>query len=178
MGLSKFLFFNVLGWKIKGNFTPKIKKAVVIVAPHTSWFDFIIGLFVRKVSGIEINYVGKKELFKPPFGWYFRWVGGTPLDRTSGQKKVAAIAQIFQQKETFRLAMAPEGTRKKVPVWKTGFYYIAKQAGVPIIPVIFNYKTKTVTIEKPFYVTGEVDYDIKKIKKLYEGAEGKVKKYT
>ncbi len=94
------MFLNVLDWKIKGNFIPKIKKAVVIVAPHTSWFDFIIGLFVRKVSGIEINYVGKKRIFfKPPFGWYFRWVGGTPLDRTSGQKKVAAIAQIFSKKK-------------------------------------------------------------------------------
>ncbi len=178
MWFAKFIFFRVLGWKLSGSFNPQLRKAVVIVVPHTSWHDFFVGLLVRKISGVEINYVGKKELFKPPFGWYFRWVGGAPLDRTSGQNKVTAIAQIFKEKETFRLAMAPEGTRKKVDRWKTGFYYIALQAGVPIIPVSFDYKTKTVTIGNPFYPSGEIDKDLVKLRGFYQGVMGKIEKYT
>ena len=133
MGLTKFIFEKLMGWKIEGSFDPSIKKAVVIVAPHTSWHDFYIGAFARKILKAQINYIAKKELFKWPFGAYFRWMGGAPLDRSSGQNQVEAIAEIFKQKEEFRLAMSPEGTRKKVAIWKTGYYYIALAANVPII---------------------------------------------
>ncbi len=146
MSLARFIYFTILGWNIKGDFSHSVKKAIVIVAPHTSWHDFFVGLFVRKITKTTINFIAKKELFKPPFGWYFKWVGDAPLDRTSGQNKVTAIAAVFNQKKIVRLAMAPEGTRKKVETWKTGFYYIALAAKVPIIPVSFDYKTKTVTI--------------------------------
>ena len=113
-----------MGWKVEGGFDTSIKKCVVIVVPHTANFDFIIGLFARRISRTQINYLGKKELFKWPYGWYFRWTGGKPLDRTPGQNKVEAIAKIFDESDEFRLALAPEGTRKKVTQWKTGFYYI------------------------------------------------------
>lgn len=114
--LAKFIYFKLLGWKIVGNTNfskDKLKKVVIIAIPHTSWHDFYIGLLLRKISGVKTNFVGKKELFKWPFGWYFRAVGGAPLDRTGGQNKVQAIAQLFQDKDEFRLALAPEGTRKK-----------------------------------------------------------------
>lgn len=178
MKIAKFIFYSILGWKISGNFNPDIKKAVIIVAPHTSWIDFFIGLFVRKIIRLKIHFVGKKELFKPPFGWVFRWLGGSPLDRSGGKNKVEAIASLFSQKDTFRLAMAPEGTRKKVKEWRTGFYYIALKADVPIVPVSFDFKTKTVTIGKPFYPTGVIEEDLPKIKSFYKGVVGKVKEYT
>ncbi len=171
--LYKIIFFKILGWKLSGTIDPQVKKCVIIVAPHTSWYDFSLGLLVRKILDIEINFVGKKELFKPPFGWYFRWVGGAALDRTSGQNKVEAIAEIFKTKEIFRLSLSPEGTRKKVEKWRTGFYYIAQKANVPIIKVAFDYAKKEVKIAPPVYYTNTFEEDILEIEKFYEGVEGK-----
>ncbi|MEZ4857747.1 MAG: 1-acyl-sn-glycerol-3-phosphate acyltransferase [Flavobacteriaceae bacterium] len=173
MGLSNYIFKNILGWKIKGSFNQDIKKSVIIVVPHTSWHDFFVGLYARKALQTPINWLGKKELFTWPLSYYFRWTGGTPLDRTSGQNKVEAIAKIFQMKEEFRLAMAPEGTRKKVAKWKTGFYYIAKEANVPIIPVAFDYGTKTVKVGNPFYISGDIENDLEELRKFFEGVVGK-----
>lgn len=175
MGITKFVFYRLMGWKIEGQFDRNIKKAVVIVVPHTSWYDFYIGVFTRRLLKIEINYIAKKELFQWPIGWYFRWMGGVPLDRTPGQNKVEAIAEIFRKKDVFRLAMAPEGTRKKVLKWKTGFYYIAMASKVPIIPVAFDYATKTVIIHEAFYPTGDIEKDTLKLGYLYKGVVGRNK---
>ncbi len=136
--LAKFIFYKLLGWHIVGKF-PKLDKCIVAVVPHTSWLDFFLGLLVRRVINQEINFIGKKSLFNPPFGWYFRWMGGAPIDRSKSSDTVTAIANIFNEKEVFRLALSPEGTRKKVEKWKTGFYYIAKAAKVPIVLVAFDY---------------------------------------
>ncbi len=179
--LAKFIYFNVLGWKIVGNtnFSENIiKKAVIIAVPHTSWHDFYIGILVRKVTGIKTNFVGKKELFKWPFGFYFRAVGGAPLDRTSGQNKVQAIAKLFEEKEEFRLALAPEGTRKKVEHWKTGFYYIAKEANVPIIMFTLDFKNKQNKVSEPFYPTDDVEADFKFMRSFYKGVIGKKPELT
>lgn len=178
LGFAKFIFNKVLGWKIHGDFDRAIKKSVIIVVPHTSWHDFYIGVFTRSILKVQINFVGKKELFKFPFGWYFRWMGGTALDRTPGQNKVEAIAKVFEEKEEFRLSLAPEGTRKKVFEWKTGFYFIALKAKVPIIPVSFDYKTKTVTINPAFYPSGDIQKDMPLLRKYYDGVVGKVPEYS
>lgn len=178
MGIATFIFQKVMGWKIEGSFDPAIKKAVVIVVPHTSWHDFYIGVFTRRLLGVQINYIAKKELFQWPFGWYFKWMGGAPLDRTSGQNNVEAIAQIFKEHDEFRLAMSPEGTRKKVLVWKTGYYYIAMAANVPIICVGFDYATKKVIINKPFYPTGNIDEDTIILRSFIKGIVGKKKEFS
>lgn len=176
--ITKILFERILGWKISGTFDPEIKKSVVIVIPHTSWHDFYIGAFARKLISIDINYVAKQELFKPPFGWYFRWMGGEPINRVGNQNKVEAISAIFNKKNEFRLAIAPEGTRKKVDKWRTGFYYIALKAQVPIIPVAFDYGTKTVKIGAPFFPTGNIDADLPILQKFYKGVVGKIPENT
>ena len=103
--LAKFIYFKLLGWKLVGNTSfskDTIKKAVVIAVPHTSWHDFYIGVLIRKISGVKTNFVGKKELFKWPLGWYFKAVGGRPIDRTPGQNKVEAIARLFNENEEFK----------------------------------------------------------------------------
>ena len=123
--LYSFIFYKILGWKLIGNFPSEIKKCVVIVIPHTSNLDFFIALLVRGILGIKINFVGKKELFMFPFGYYFRAVGGAPLDRSGGKNNVEATAEVFDKHDVFRLALSPEGTRKKVTELRTGFYYIA-----------------------------------------------------
>jgi 1-acyl-sn-glycerol-3-phosphate acyltransferase len=105
-------------------------------------------------------------------------MGGAPIDRIPGQNNVEAIADIFNNREEFRLGLAPEGTRKKVNTWKTGYYYIAQAANVPIIPVSFDYKTKTVTINQPFFPTGDIKADTVILQSYYDGVVGKKPEYT
>lgn len=179
--LSKFIYFKILGWKVVGNVTMSkdtIKKAVIIAAPHTSWADFYIALLMRSVIGVKSNYVAKKELFKWPFGYYFRAIGGAPLDRRPGQNKVEAIAKLFENRDEFRLALSPEGTRKKVKEWKTGFYYIAKKANVPIIMFTFDFEHKQNKISEPFYPTDDLEPDFKYMRSFFDGVKGKKTHYS
>lgn len=179
--LAKFIYFKLLGWKVVGNTNfsqDTIKKAVIIAVPHTSWHDFNIGVLLRKVTNVKTNFVGKKELFMWPFGYYFRAIGGKALDRTSGQNKVEAIAKLFENEDEFRLTLAPEGTRKKVEKWRTGFYYIAKAAKVPIIMFTLDFKNKQNKISEPFYPTDNMEADFKTMRAFFEGVEGKVKAYS
>lgn len=172
--LYEFIFFRLMGWKIIGSFDEKIKKSVLAVMPHTSNFDFFIGLFVRGIANQEMNFVGKKELFIFPFGYYFKSIGGAPLDRSGGKNLVDSIVDVYNSREVFRLGIAPEGTRKKVSELRTGFYYIALKANVPIIPVAFDYCKKEVRVGAPFYVSGNFDEDMKSFLPHYKGAIGKV----
>ncbi|SNR39197.1 1-acyl-sn-glycerol-3-phosphate acyltransferases [Maribacter sedimenticola] len=172
---AKFIYFRLLGWKIKGRFPSELKKFVLIVVPHTSWWDFLLGLLVRKVWDEEINYIGKKSLFDSPFGWFFRWTGGAPIDRSKTNDTVKATAQIFNEREKFRLSLSPEGTRKKVEKWKTGFYFIAKTANVPIVLVAFDYGKKEIRLSKPEYPTDDQVLDFKKYHAFFDGVEGKHK---
>jgi 1-acyl-sn-glycerol-3-phosphate acyltransferase len=172
--LYKYIFFRLMGWKIIGTIEKDVKKCVLMVIPHTSWHDFYLGIFTRGITGIPMHYVGKKELFRFPFGWYFKWMGGKPLDRTGNLNKVDAIAKTFENYDELRLAIAPEGTRKLVYELKTGFYYIALKAAVPIIPVTFNFGKKEVNIGKPFHPTGNYEEDLKSLLYHFKGVKGKI----
>ncbi|MCF1422144.1 1-acyl-sn-glycerol-3-phosphate acyltransferase [Mangrovimonas futianensis] len=179
--LAKFIYFRLLGWKIVGNTNMSkhdIKKAVLIAVPHTSWHDFYIGILLRKILGIKANFIAKKELFVGPLGWYLKRVGGAPIDRGNKENKVEAIAKIFQEKEEFRLALAPEGTRKKVEEWRTGFYYIAKAAKVPIIMFTLDFGKKQNKISEPFYPTNDKEADFQFMKDFFKDVKGKVPKYS
>ena len=123
---SRLIFINILGWKLEG-FFPSFPKYIVAVVPHTSWIDFFIGILVRSVSGESIKFVGKKELFNPFTGWFFRSLGGTPIDRSGNKGSVESIVAAFEDHEKFRIALAPEGTRKRVKKLRSGFYQIAKK---------------------------------------------------
>lgn len=172
--LYSFIFYKILGWKLIGTIEPTLKKCVVIVIPHTSNLDFFIALLVRGIMNVEINFVGKKELFTFPFGYYFRAVGGAPLDRSGGKNNVDATVEVFAQHETFRLALSPEGTRKKVTELRTGFYYIALKANVPIVPVAFDFGKKEVKVGAPFIPSGNYEEDMKLLLPFYEGIKGKI----
>jgi 1-acyl-sn-glycerol-3-phosphate acyltransferase len=164
-------------WKLKGTF-PDLDKCVVIVIPHTHWLDFPLGVIVRKVVNKEINYVGKKALFKPPYGWFFRWLGGTPVDRSQNTNMVDAVVAVFEKKKIFRFALAPEGTRKKVKALKTGFYYIAKKANVPILMVAFDFGKKEVKFSEPLWPTDNINQDFKKVRQFFKGVKGKIPEYS
>ncbi|WP_324690953.1 1-acyl-sn-glycerol-3-phosphate acyltransferase [Flavobacterium cheonhonense] len=162
-----------MGWKLIGTISPEVKKCVLMVMPHTCNFDFFIGLFCRGIINLEMNFVGKKELFTFPFGYYFKSIGGAPLDRSGGKNNVDATVDVFNSREVFRMAIAPEGTRKKVTQLRTGFYFIAHKAGVPIIPVAFDYGKKEVKIGAPFNTTGNYEEDMKIILAHFKGVQGR-----
>ena len=179
--LARFVYFKLLGWKLEGNtdFSKnQVKKAVIIAAPHTSWHDFYIGLLLRKITGVKTNFIGKKELFKWPFGYYFRAIGGKPVDRSANANMVDQIVALFDAEDEFRLTLAPEGTRKKVDEWKTGFYYIAKAARVPIIMFTLDFENKRNLVSEPFYPTENKDKDFDFIYGFYKGVKGKVPEYS
>lgn len=174
--LARFIYFKILGWHLAGNVNmskAEVKKAVLIGAPHTSWRDFYIGVLLRSVVGIDAKFIAKKELFKWPFGYFFKAMGGTAIDRRPGQNKVDAIAKLFDNKEEFRVALSPEGTRKKVEQWKTGFYYIAKQAHVPIIMFTLDFGKKENKISEPFFPTDDIEADFKVISEFYKDVKGR-----
>ena len=171
--ISKFIFKNILGWKLVNDFPKELKKYVVIAAPHTSWQDFPIGILARNTSGVKINFIGKDSLFKGPFGFIFRSLGGTPVDRSNSNNLVEAIVKVFNSKDEFRLALSPEGTRKKVDKWKTGFYYIAKGANVPIVMATLDFGKKQIKISEPYYTTDDKTKDFEYFQSFYKGVLGK-----
>lgn len=176
--IIRFIFHKIFGWKTVGSFPKELKKYVIIGAPHTHWNDFIVGLAIKFSEGLPANFIGKASLFKPPFGFIFKWFGGTPIDRSKSNNKVDAIVDVYNSHETFVLALSPEGTRKKVATWKTGFYYIAKGANVPIVMFTFNFKDKEIKISEPYYITDNMDEDFKYFHKFYKGIQGKVPEYS
>ncbi|MDB2606281.1 1-acyl-sn-glycerol-3-phosphate acyltransferase [Zobellia sp.] len=174
--LARFIYFRIMGWKMVGKFPGHIDKFVIAVVPHTSYIDFFLGLLIRKVWNEPINFVGKKSLFAFPFGWIFKQLGGEPIDRSKNNDIVAATIKVFKKREKFRLTIAPEGTRKKVERWKTGFYYIAKGAKVPIVLIAFDFGKKQVKISEPLFTTNDKEADFKVYKNFFEEVEGYVTK--
>ncbi len=171
--LSKFILHTILGWKIKNGFPKEPKKYIVIAAPHTSWVDFPIAILTRMSQEMMIHFIGKSSLFKWPFGYFFRILGGTPVDRSKSNNMVDAVIKIFNSKEEFRLGISPEGTRKKVEKWKTGFYYIAKGANVPIVMATLDFENKTVKISEPYYPTDHLEKDFDNFKSFFKNIKGK-----
>ena len=133
---------------------------------------------IRRIWNQQINFIAKKSLFKFPFKAYLKWLGGAPIDRTKSNDTVATIASIFDEHDQFRLALSPEGTREKVSKWKTGFYYIAKKANVPIVMVAFDYKNKQVKVSEPHYPTVNKTADFELYEAFFNGVVGKVPKYS
>ncbi|MBI1767503.1 MAG: lysophospholipid acyltransferase family protein [Bacteroidetes bacterium] len=168
------LIFKLIGWKIEGSFPKELRKYIAAVAPHTSNWDFVIGVMARSILKMQrAKFLGKSQLFAAPFGWFFRAIGGYPVDRSSSHEMVHQVVSIFNSHEEFILALAPEGTRKKVDRLKTGFYYIAKQAKVPIIPCGFDYAKKKVIVGSPFYPAENLEDDMKLLTRFYASIKGK-----
>ena len=172
-GFSKFLL-KMGGWKIEGVIANHIPKKVLIGAPHTSAWDLLLGLLVRSAVQARIQFVGKASLFKPPLGWFMKWIGGVPVDRSKTNNFVDSVVEVFNQREEFTFFLAPEGTRKKVEKFKTGFYYIAHKAQVPIQMIALNFKDKVVKFSEPFYTSDNAEKDIGFVENYFRGIIGKV----
>lgn len=158
---------KVFGWKVEADNMSRIKKAVIVMAPHTSYWDFPIGrlgLLARKIS---IKTMIKKESFGFPLGVFLRALGGIPVDRSNSQKTVKSITDQFEKSDEFILLIAPEGTRKLNHRWKKGFYFIAQKAGVPIILGFLDYSKKIAGLGPVIFPSGDYDEDLKKIQDFY-----------
>ncbi|KAA3638175.1 MAG: acyltransferase [Proteobacteria bacterium] len=163
---------KMLGWQII-NELPDDKKYMLIVAPHTSNWDFVYGLLAKWAVGLKVNFLGKDSLFKSPFGWWFKALGGIPVYRDQKLNMVEQMVQQFEQRNHLILAMSPEGTRSRLKYWKSGFYHIACGAGVPIVMATLNFAEKQIKLGGRFVPKGDVVKDMNKIRAFYTGIEGK-----
>jgi 1-acyl-sn-glycerol-3-phosphate acyltransferase len=166
-------FFLLRGWKIKGDVPRKINKYLIVVAPHSSNWDFLMGLAVRSILKFSSNYLGKKELFNSPIGWFFRMTGGRPVDRSKSSHLVDQVSELYKKEKQFVLALAPEGSRKKSDRWKSGFYYIAVKAEIPIVMCGIDYSTKTITFAPPFSPSGNFEKDAVIMWDFFKNMKGK-----
>lgn len=160
------------GWRIEGEL-PNTRQAIIPVAPHTSNWDFFVGVFVMLALGLKLSYLGKHTIFRFPVNGLLRWLGGIPVDRRSAQGVVGQMVTEFQQRDQLILALAPEGTRKKVTDWKKGFLHIAKATQVPVIPVGMDFSRKVIDIRPPMLITGEIDAELARVKQSIAHAVGK-----
>lgn len=163
---------KLMGWQITGAF-PGDPKFIAAIAPHTSNWDFIIAIAVKLKLGLKVQFLGKHSIFVGPFGMLLRKLGGLPVDRRASHGVVEQVQDIFSQHPALILALAPEGTRKYMPQWKTGFIYMAQSANVPIVPMLLDYRSKTFCVLEPLTVTTDVDAQLKQVKQLYPKAAAK-----
>ncbi|MFY0605396.1 MAG: lysophospholipid acyltransferase family protein [Cyclobacteriaceae bacterium] len=166
-------WFQFFGWKVSGS-KPDLKKFVLIVAPHTSNYDFFVGLAARSISDLKSNFLAKKSLFTIPLvGWIMRSFGGYPVDRSRKTNLVDQVVELFNTQDEFVITITPEGTRSYNPNWKTGFYRIATKAKVPIVLVSFDFEKKVVEFLEPFHPSGDLENDIEYIKSYYRTKKGR-----
>ena len=162
------LTLRLLGWRIEGNL-PDLPRMVVIGAPHSSNWDFVLGVALVFAMRLDIRFLGKQELFRGPLGGFMRWLGGIPVHRDRPDGVVEDAIARFAESDRLVLAMAPEGTRRPVDRWKTGFYRIAAGAGVPIVAGFFDNGRKRIGFGAVFRADGDPDADIERIREWYAG---------
>ncbi len=167
------LLLKLTGWKIDNEIPEEIKKAVIIVAPHSSYWDFVIGKFGFWHLEVDSRLLIKKEAFFWPLGKLLRSLGGMPVNRSKANRLTDTVARMFEEHDSLFITITPEGTRSLVKEWKLGFYYIATTANVPIVLGVLDYKNKTGGMKKLFYPTGDVEADLREIQSFYIGIEGK-----
>lgn len=160
------------GWRIEGQL-PDTRQAIIPVAPHTSNWDFFVGVFVMLALGLKLSYLGKHTIFRFPVNGILRWLGGIPVDRRSAQGVVGQMVEQFKQRDELILALAPEGTRTRVQEWKKGFIHIAKAAQVPVVPVAMDFARKVIDIRPPMMITGDIDAELSRVKAAVAHAVGK-----
>ena len=172
-GLS-LAILKLPGWRVEGHFPADCPKCVVIAAPHTSNWDLPNTLMAGFALRANLYWMGKRSIFKPPFGAFMRWLGGIAVNREKSNNLVAAsVEAIRAARGSLQLVVPPEGTRSKVRYWKTGFYYIAHGAGVPIVLSYMDYARKVSGIGPVFHPTGDIERDMERIKAFYAPFKGK-----
>jgi 1-acyl-sn-glycerol-3-phosphate acyltransferase len=166
------LVLKSLGWTLKIDW-PASRKYVLVVYPHTSNWDFLLGVCAAKAIRLDAHYIGKHTLFRKPYGWFFRSLGGIPVDRRRKASLAQQLAERFDEADDFILGLAPEGTRSKTDHWKSGFYHIARAAKVPIAMAYLDYGHKEVGMGGEFMPGKDIDEVYDRIRSFFEGRLGK-----
>lgn len=169
--LARWLFERA-GWRFVGDF-PDLPKLVLIGAPHSSWWDGIWGLLAKVAIGADIGFMAKRELFFFPLGSVLRRLGGIPIERSATHGVVEQTVERFRRDRQLWLGIAPEGTRQRVARWKTGFWHIARQADVPILPIYFHYPLKTIGLGPLFTTTADIEADLARLQAFYAPWQGR-----
>jgi len=173
-GFYKFLFTKVWGWSVAGSYPRQVKKFLITVAPHTSFHDVPIGIIFRNWYDVQINFIIKAEIGDHKIlGPFIKWLGGISVDRAKANNFVQAVADQYNKYDELYICITPEGTRKKVSTFKTGFYYIAKAADIPVLPIIFDFENKILHIQELVYLTDDVKSEIERFEQIYKGYLGK-----
>ncbi len=154
------------GWSIKGSL-PDLNKYIIILAHHTSNWDFMAALAARFILRIKARFFLKHSLFVGPLGWFMKKIGGVPVERSQSHNRVEQAVMEINNSEFFVLTIAPEGTRSKVKKWKTGFYHIAHGAGIPVVPIAFDFANKQLVIGQPIPTTGDLEGDITEMHRFF-----------
>lgn len=166
------LFLKIAGWRRIGQ-VPDLPKFVMIGAHHTTNWDAPIAIAMVFAFRIKAYWLGKHTAFRWPFGGLLKWLGGIPIDRTKSADVVAQMAEEMKKRAELVLLLAPEGTRKKVTRWKSGFYHIARGAGVPVVLAFLDYARKEGGLGPVFHPTGDFDADMREILRFYSTVTGK-----
>ena len=164
--LGRFVLRLLGGWTIVGR-PPALNKYVIIVAHHTSNWDFVVGAAAKLVLGLKLQYFAKHSLFFWPLGVLMRSLGGVPIKRDASINRVDASIEQIKQADEFVLVITPEGTRSRVERWKTGFYHIAKGADIPVVPVAFDFAHRQVVFGDPMTMTGDKDHDFTEMHRFF-----------
>lgn len=165
-------YFRLAGWRFEGT-VPNIPKFIIVAAPHTSNWDYVLAVGAIFAIGIHVSFMVKHTLFWWPMGTYLRWTGGLPIDRRAARGSVEEAVAAFKSRDKLVLGITPEGTRARVERWKTGFYHIAVAADVPIVPLAFDYEHKTIRIGQPLMPTGDKETEMAELRSFYADIKGK-----
>ncbi len=162
------LVLAMAGWRVAGNF-PDCGKMVVVVAPHTSNWDTFFGIVLVFALGLDAHWMGKHTLFLGPLGPLMRWLGGIPVDRNRPTDRVGQVAAEFERREKLLLAIAPEGTRRKVERWKSGFWRISRAAQIPMVPAWFDFAQREIGIGPVLEASDDYQADLARIMEFFRG---------
>ncbi len=160
------LLMRMFGWRGVGHM-PHDLKFILVAAPHTTGIDFLILIGMAIMSGLKVSWLGKHTLFRPPMGFFSRRIGGIPVDRGKSKNAVEQVVDIFNSREKLRLVIAPEGTRYNAAYWRTGFYYIALGAQLPVATVCIDWANKRLVFSSLMTLSGDMEADFGKIRAFY-----------
>ncbi len=168
------LLFKTWGWSIEGEIPHHLPKKLYVVIPHTSNWDFPVGIMLKYGYNMDVGFIAKSSLFKWPFGWFFRSLGGIPVDRKRAHGFIELVVKVIKERDTFSTAIAPEGTRRKAKKLKTGFFHIARLAKIPLVYVKFDWKKKIINFTKPREVLDSLEEELRFVGEHYKDTVGRI----
>ena len=165
------ILMTLAGWRFEGGF-PDLPKFVIVVAPHTSNWDFLVGMRALFALGLRTSFIAKHTLFRGAAGAWLRHMGGIAVNRAAPHGVVDEVVTRFRERERFLVALTPSGTRRLDAPWRMGFYHFALGASVPIVPVAFDYAARLIRIGAPLALAGDLEQDLAPLRRFYTGVQG------